>query len=130
MIRRIQLLLLLVTLALPGLAGEARAHGVRHRPPSSIEASAESGASWAAPAGAAASAADPRGVVPAGAVGIAESVSDLLGDPRNDPGRGAPEERVWFPRTPEQGLPAVAVALGALGPFYDPRLPRCMRWNA
>ena len=49
MIRRIQFLLFIVTLALPGLAGEAWGHGVRHRPPSPVEASAESGASWTFP---------------------------------------------------------------------------------
>jgi hypothetical protein len=115
MIRRIQFLLLLVILALPGLAGEAWGHGVRHRPPSPVEPSAESGASWTDPAGALPSPASPRGVVPAAAVRIAESVSDLVGGPRGAQGRGTPRESAWsFPGKPEQGLTAVAVALGAL----------------
>jgi hypothetical protein len=114
MIRRIQFLLVLAVLALPALAGEAWAHGVRHRSPSSDEALAESGASASVPADAGAAPVDSREVWPGAAVGIAPSASDLIGGPEDDPGRGVAGGGARSPTKPDQGRLALVGSLGTL----------------
>jgi hypothetical protein len=114
--RRLHVLLLVMILALFGLAGEVWAHLPGPTAAPSAEGAAQTEAHTPGPRTAPSAA----GAVGTEAARIVLDPAAPLVDARQvtadqrAPGLGVPEERAWFPARPDHGLPAAAFLLTAL----------------